>query len=234
MIELLRTANLYSGSNKFSAPMEISVTEITGGDPWQMYLRRKYDVVSEPKVTHGTLGSIFDLGMRQLAGELGLESGGRVKKQFGKYTLTGEFDLVDRAKKIVYDVKLTKVYALMMWNKEPLEHGYTQQINMYRYLFDMEDYTGAIAWFLKDQSDLKKGDPKEALVVTEVPTLPKVFLTKKLESFIEQMEQHQQEEGNGKCEDRWANDMRCKNYCDCKSVCPYAQSRGYNGTSNDW
>ena len=234
MIEKLRTANLYSGTNKFQHPLEISVTEITAGDPWQMYLRRKFDAKPEPKVTHSTLGSIFDLGMRQMSEELGLKSGGRVKKKFGKYIITGEFDLVDEEQKIIYDVKLTKVYALMQFQKEPLEHGYTQQLNMYRYLFDMEDYKGVIAWFLKDQSDLKKGDPKETLVLTEVPSLPKIVLTKKLEHYIEKMESYQKDEQAGQCEDRWANDIRCKNYCDSKSVCPYAKRRGYNGSTLDW
>lgn len=224
----------YSFYNGTKDGKTVSVTELGGDDVLQMALRRLHEVKREDKISQATLGSIFDMGMRQVANESGIVSLSRKRKTFGEWTISGEGDLFDEELNIIYDVKLSKIYALEMFRKDPKNHQYTKQLNWYRYLYDNPTAELRLLWFLKDQSDVNEKHPKEALVCEDVPYIDKEVLLAEAKEKIIQLEFMLENGVHGKCKDTWSNDMRCKSYCDCKSVCPHAEARGYNRTTASW
>lgn len=223
----LREYEFYTGEKKKSG--SISVTELSGDDMLQMVLRRKFDVPKDDKIGQNTLGSIFDLGMRHIAIETGLKSMERVKKILPNgWVLSGEGDLIDDEQKTIYDVKLTKIYALEQFRKDKKNHQYTKQLNYYRLLYGKEDYNLFLMWFLKDQTEAKLDHPREALVTTEVPKLDEKELLKYAIERTNELEVQLDVDvsKDAKCDDVWGGN-RCKFYCDVKEVCPYAKSKGY-------
>lgn len=228
-MQWLRDYPFYNGNKQGK---RVSVSEISGDDVLQMYLRRAFNLEREDKITQATLGSIFDLGMREIARESGLTSMHRVEKLLPNgWILSGEGDLYDSEKNIIYDVKLTKIYALEQWKKEPNGHQYTKQLNWYRILCN-ESAELRLLWFLKDQTETKADHPKEALVQTVVPRLEQSELLKEASEKIELLEM-MLENGVGKdvqCKDTWGG-LRCKLYCEAREVCPYAKSKGFGRTT---
>lgn len=224
----IREYNFYSGYKKERG--NISVTELSGDDMLQMVLRRKFDVPKDDKIGQNTLGSIFDLGMRSVAMQSGILSMSRVKKVLDNgWILSGEGDLCDDEHKIIYDVKLTKIYALEQFRKNPKNHQYTKQLNYYRLLYGKEDYNLFLMWFLKDQTETKLDHPREAIVTTEVPKLDEKELLKYAIDRTNELEMQLDVNvsNDAKCSDVWGGN-RCKFYCDVKEVCPYAKSKGYS------
>ena len=230
-MEWIKQHEFYTGKRE---KFQVSVSELSGDDVLAIYLRREHDIVKEDKITQATLGSIFDLGIRQVANEQGLESLGRVLRTFDKWVISGEGDLIDRENNTIIDVKLTKIYALEQWKKDPLKHQYTKQLNWYRVLMGDESTKLQLYWFLKDQTETKDTHPKEALVVTDVPVMDEVKLFGEMIEKLYQLEALYNGGKREKCDDTWGNDTKCRLFCDCKSVCPYASKRGYNKATFGW
>lgn len=232
-MEWLKDVEFYTGDRKKSR-YEVSVTELAGDDALAMFLRRTCDIEREPKITQATLGSIFDLGMREIAVQEGFESLSRVKRTFEKWTISGEGDLYNREENVIIDVKLTKLYAMEQWQKKPKEHQYTIQLNWYRVLVGDDKTKLQLYWFLKDQTETNDKHPKEALVVTDVPILDEVELFGFMREKLYELEALYNGGKKEKCNDTWGNDLKCKLFCDCKEVCPYATRRGYNKATFGW
>ena len=216
----------------------ISVSELSGSEPFQMALERAYVYDREKRVTQMTLGSIFDAGMRCLAKDLGLVSCGRKTIKFDvdgvSYTISGEPDLYSKEDNIIYDVKLTQIYSLKKWQENPKEHQYTTQLNWYRYMSDTKPNI-KLLWFLKDQKDTNTKDGIfDALSETEVPIIDDKTLIENAKEKIIAMNSYLENGCRGECQDKWGNDMKCRLYCSQKAVCPYANKRGYNKVVSQW
>ena len=69
LLDALRKHNFYNGETKRTTD-SFSVSEIAGGDVLQLVLRRLHDIPVEEKVTQATLGSIFDIGLRNVINDL--------------------------------------------------------------------------------------------------------------------------------------------------------------------
>ena len=227
--DVVKSYSFYSGDR--TDIDKLSVTEITGGEPLQIALTRKHsDEISRDKITQATIGSIFDLGFKNM----GFEPE-RIKIDIDGFTVSGEPDIFQDG--VLVDNKLTKKYALKMWEKEKEKHQYTLQINFYRMMLEnqgKEVKDMQIAWWIKDQSDVKAGDP-QALVETKVPHIE--------DSKLLDIARGVHEEARGilegkiltqKCNNTFGNDMRCKSYCDVKEFCPYAKKRGYTKVTSGW
>lgn len=229
LTDIIKNYKFYHGDR--SDADRLSVTEIFGGQPLQIALTRKhYDELDGKDITQATLGSIFDLGIKNMGYDAD-----RMEKEHNGFTISGEPDFFEDGH--LKDIKLTKKFALMMWEKNPKEHQYTLQLNAYRMMLedkDKEVKSMSICWFLKDQSDVKDGDPP-ALVETEVPHIDDEYMLDKateVHSDVRGMLDGRIE--MTKCDDRWKNDFRCKHYCDVKKFCPYAIKRGYCKTTFGW
>ena len=238
VLELIRGHEFYTGDR--SIHNKVSVTEISGSDVLQMYLARRFPDAKEPdKVGQNTLGSIFDGGMRDLVAANGkgedvdIENGVRFQIELPNgFILSGEPDVIDNGNKWIVDTKLSKMYAVKMMGKEGAKHQYAQQVNYYR-LDKRNHFKMFILWGLKDQSDVKKDHPTEAMVLVEVPKINDTWLIQNAVEKTEELKLMLETDNvKAKCDDTWANDMRCKSYCDKKSVCPYAKKRGYNGAGS--
>ena len=240
-LDVLRGVEFYSGDKGDSN--RVSVSEVAGGNLLQSYLMRTKNYSKTEKLSQATIGNLADIGLRSLAidGSLGesVQSGVRVLKVLPNgVTLSGECDLIDHKNKIIYDLKITKMFAYQQIKKEMSSHNYAVQLNYYRLLYGI-DYRMVLVLGLKDQSDVEtsKAYMEEAFVLHEVSAINDKELTDRAitySSTLKSMIEGAMSPPN-KCEDTWGNDMKCKYYCEVKSVCPYAKSKGIvSSIPSDW
>ena len=227
LLDALRKHDFYSGETQRTVEL-FSVSEIAGDDTLQLALRRLHDIPIEEKVTQATLGSIFDIGLRNVVGDLNEKfgthfySGHRMEKELPNgITISGETDILDSENKWIYDAKLSKIFAMQMCEKEK-DHHYRLQLNLYRWLLG-DNYRMFLLWGLKDQSDANPKHPNEAMMLKEVEHIADdslisiaVVKSNKVISIVNGNEQ-----APTKCKDTWRNDVRCKYYCDVCQFCPY-------------
>jgi hypothetical protein len=240
-LDKLRSVEFYSGSK--SESNRVSVSEVASGNLLQSYLMRTKNYSKVEKLSQATIGNLADIGLRSLAidGSLGdsIHSGVRVLKVLSNgTTLSGECDLIDHENKIIYDLKITKMFAYTQIKKEGDSHHYAIQLNYYRLLYG-QDYRMVLVLGLKDQSDVEtsKSFMEEAFVLHEVKAIDDNVLKQKALSFSNSLSEmiNGNIEVPDKCDDTWGNDMKCKYYCEVKSVCKYAKNRGYaSAITSDW
>ena len=237
LLDKLKEVKFYNGDK--TVKNQISVTEVTGGEVLQAYFARKYPDIKKTKVGQFTLGSIFDYGMRQLVldSKMGgeMQSGERMNYTLPNgYTLTGEPDILDIESKVIYDVKLTKVYAWKKTVEEGAKHAYAKQLNYYR-LLDGRDFKMALFMALKDQNEAKPTDPN-AIEIVEVAKIEDgvligdaVKISDSLQRLLDGVDKLPE-----KCNDLWGGN-KCKFYCDYNTVCEYAKRSGHTPTlSQAW
>lgn len=240
-LDVLRGVEFYSGDK--GDANRVSVSEVAGGNLLQSYLMRTKNYTKVDKLSQATIGNLADIGLRSLAidGSLGdsVQSGARVLKVLSNgMTLSGECDLIDHDNKIIYDLKITKMFAYQQIKKEGALHHYAVQLNYYRLLYG-EDYRMVLVLGLKDQSDVEtsKSYMEEAFVLHEVERIDNDMLKNMATSYSNSLKG--MIDGYvtvpNKCSDTWGNDMKCKYYCEVKSVCPYAKSKGIaSSIPSDW
>jgi len=232
LIEVIREYKFYNGDR--TDPMKVSVSEVSGGDVHQAYLARKFPDLKKPsKISQATMGSIYDMGLRDIVEEIPYMRNGdrREMKLPNGFTLTGEADHIDDHNKHLIDGKLSKIYAFKQAEKEA-KHHYRLQLNFYRILYDIRDYKMFLYWSLKDQSDVKADHPDEALVPFEVDVISDQWLIDKAVEFSDELKKRiDNNDPKEKCDDIWGG-MRCKMYCDNAPACEYAKKKGYVGARN--
>jgi hypothetical protein len=230
LIDELRDYKFYDGDR--SRADKVSVSEVSGSDVHQAYLNRKFPDLKKPsKISQATMGSIYDMGLRQIVDSIdGMENGKRTEYKLPNgVTLTGESDHFDHNNKQIIDGKLSKLFAMKSCQKEN-SHHYRLQLNWYRIIYGYEDYSMWLYWSLKDQSDVKADHPDEALVPVEVEPISERWLVDKAVEFSNELKQRlEHNQPKEKCDDTWRNDMRCKSYCDNAPACEYAKKKRYVG-----
>ena len=222
--EKIEAHNFYTGER---VPYTFSVTEVCDNEPLKGYLSRKFEPKSE-KVSQATLGNIFDVGMRQLVMDdvFGntVKGGVRILKQLpnGMF-LSGEPDIIDEENKVIYDVKLTKIYAYKKIIEDGVSHQYVKQLNYYNSLLG-GGYDLKLFLALKDQSDVKPNDP-EAIEILDVPFIKHDELIRVACEYGENVMAILEEKIGApkKCSDTWGNSMRCRHFCAYNHVCPYGK-----------
>lgn len=229
ILKALEEYEFYSGNNKDVS--SVSVTEVTGGEVLPAYLKRTKDAPKQDNNSQALLGNIFDVGMRELAkaGVLGdgVVSGERISMELPNgYTLTGEPDLIDTKQKIIYDVKLTKVYAWQKVLEEDTAHQYVKQLNYYRLMMEGE-YGMELFMGLKDQSDAKPKDPKaiELVSVSNIADEKLISEAVKFSDVLDAMIKGEEPIPN-RCTDIWGGN-KCKFWCSQNIVCEFAKRNGY-------
>lgn len=240
-LDVLRGVEFYSGDK--GDANRVSVSEVAGGNLLQSYLMRTKNYTKTTKLTQATIGNLADIGLRSLAIDCSLgesvQSGTRVLKVLSNgTTLSGECDLIDHENKIIYDLKITKMFAYQQIKKEGSSHHYSVQLNYYRLLYG-SDYRMALVLGLKDQSDVKtsKAYMEEAFVLHEVATIDDKQLIDRANKYSTDLKAMIDGaiKPPSKCEDTWGNDMKCKYYCEVKEVCSYAKSKGIaSSIPSDW
>lgn len=233
ILDKLKEYQFYTGSkdNKNS----VSVSEVSNYNLLQSYLERTEKVAKSKKLSQATLGNIFDIGFRQLAieGAFGEDviSGSRVFKTLSNgMVLSGECDLLSHIHKHIWDVKLSKLYAVSQVKKEGKAHQYNLQLNYYRLLYG-NDYTMSLIFGLKDQSEVEKAKLYYETAIEEVVVdyIDNNYLIARALNFTNELKSHLD---NGTapdpCDDRWSGDLKCKYYCNVMEVCSYARKKGYH------
>ena len=224
LIDDLKSVEFYTRDKK-----EIDVfsaSEISTNEPLQGYLMRTCEPMNSG-LSQATLGSIFDAGMRSLVidGKLGshYKSGERIQTVINGVKVSGEPDIIDTKNKVIYDVKLTKLYALKMIIKDVESHNYTKQLNIYNYLLG-GGYDLRLFVALKDQKDF---DPKETFNAIE-----DVAVTKYSKEKVEQMVTSYADKVNDmlsggelprKCDETFGNDLKCRFFCSYMNSCSYGK-----------
>lgn len=240
-LDVLRGVEFYSGDK--GDVNRISVSEVAGGNILQSYLMRTKNYTNTKKLSQATIGNIADIGLRSLAmdGSLGdsIQSGVRTFNVLPNgVVLSGECDLIDHDNKIIYDLKITKMFAYQQIKKEGSSHHYAVQLNYYRLLYG-KDYRMALVLGLKDQSDVEtsKSYLAEAFALHEVENIDDKQLIDRANKYgaeLKEMIEGDMKPPN-KCEDTWGNDMKCKYYCEVKEVCDYAKNKGIaSSIPSDW
>jgi hypothetical protein len=76
------------------------------------------------------------------------------------------------------------------------------------------------------RAEIAKQIPDSPIHIVDVPVMPET----EIDDYIHNRIKYHVEKPNETClpSERWSNDVRCRHFCDVKSVCPYAQSKGYN------
>jgi len=227
LLDAIRKYNFYTGDAKYTID-RVSVSEVAGNGILQMVLCRQYGTPIEGRASQATLGSIFDIGLRNLTEKLNekfethFSPGYRMEKSLPNgVTVTGEPDIIDPVNKYLYDAKLSKIYAMQMCEKE-FQHHYKIQLNLYRWLMG-EDYRMFILWGLKDQSDSDPKHPKESIMLKEVGKIDDVWLVNHAvqKSDLIKLMINGDQPIPVKCENTWRNDVRCHYYCSYNSFCRY-------------
>ncbi len=228
MIDYIKKYNFYTGE-VYTNPNKVSVTEVAGNDILQMYLARMYGRKEENVIGQATLGSIFDLGMRSLIESINksfntsFESGVRMEKELPNgVIISGQPDIVDHKNKVIYDVKLTKLFALRFYEADPTEHQYTIQLNLYRWMIS-SDYRMRLIWALKDSSHENSNNIGESMVETEVAKIEDdglVYFALRKTNLVRAIYNGQIEVPE-KCEDTWRNNSRCFYYCSVNNFCKF-------------
>jgi hypothetical protein len=238
-LDKLRGIEFYSGDK--TDLDRISVSEVASGDLLKSYLVRTKNYTKTEKLSQATIGNLADIGLRSLAidNRLGyIESGVRVKQMLSNgTTLSGECDLIDHKEKVIYDLKITKMFAYTSIKKEGLDHHYAIQLNYYRLLYGA-DYRMVLVLALKDQSDVEtsKSYMEEAFVLHEVKAIKDAELKKRALDYATNLNGmiNGTIETPKKCDDTWGNGMKCRYFCEVKSVCPHAKAMGYYSKVYDW
>ena len=238
-----------SGYDKRNNEYVISASML-GKEPLQNYLSIVYGTQHEDEITDATLGTIFHRGMETIVqdkvkkdentvGVPWMEPELSMNMPLGNgWVLSGTADLVNEVfmnHVEIHDYKLTKSYALKMYNKEKVTHPYTKQMHALELLWNHQN--GAkkervdllIEYFLKDAKALDFEKTHQTIVV---PTLasPDVFVqqiveqTNSLQAYIEAGEVPPQ------CADTWPRNSkgvirhtRCELYCSFgkAGLCPH-------------
>lgn len=220
-LDKIRDYDFYTGDK--SIDKQISVTELSLGEILPIYLSRITTELKPQKLGQHTLGSIAHLGLNVLAEKFGLTPGYRLEnKLFNGYILTGEPDVLDQKNKIIYDFKLSKVYAHKQSVAKTVSHQYWKQLNYYRILLG-GDWTMKLIWGLKDQGS--RDDFDEAIVTQTVSKINDDHLINYAINMSNKLQLALDGEISAprKCNDTW-RDLKCKMYCDYNHVCDYGKT----------
>jgi hypothetical protein len=235
LLDDIEKIEFYSGSK--NSLNTVSVSEVADNEPLIGYLKRKF----EPKksgISQATLGNIFDIGMKQIILDYKIgtyEVGKRLNYKTKKgANLTGEPDIIDPINKVIYDVKLTKVYKHTVILKDPLADAYGVQVNIYNLMFGWGSESSLLLFMgLKDQTEVKPNQPN-AIEEVNIPHIKEEKLIEMVDEYYEKVFSmlNGDEKIPVKCENTFGNDMRCKYYCDYNHVCSYGKK--YNSISSTW
>jgi hypothetical protein len=235
LLDEIEKIEFYSGVR--NSPDTVSVSEVVDNEPLIGYLKRKF----EPKVnrvSQATLGNIFDVGMKQIILDYKIgtyEVGKRLEYKTKKGAkLTGEPDIIDPINKVIYDVKLTKVYKHTVILKDPTADAYGMQVNLYKLMLGWGSESSLYLFMgLKDQSEVKPNQPN-AIEEVCIPHIKDEKLIEMVDNYYERVFSlvNGDEKIPEKCENTFGNDMRCKHYCDYNHVCKYGKK--YNSLGSTW
>jgi PD-(D/E)XK nuclease superfamily len=235
LLDDIMKIEFYSGTK--NSLETVSVSEVADNEPLIGYLKRKFEPKAE-RVSQATLGNIFDYGMKKIILDYKIgsyETGKRLNYNTKKGAkLTGEPDIIDEVNKIVYDIKLTKIYKHKVILTNPIEDAYGIQVNIYKLMLGWDDKSSLRLFMgLKDQTEVKPNQP-DAIEEVEIPHIT----PEKLENMVDDyyFSVFSMLEGKepipDKCNETFGNDLRCKHYCSYNHVCKYGKR--YNSISSTW
>lgn len=240
LINKLLSHDFYSGDR--TNEKQVSVSEVANGNVLQAVLARLHEVPKPKSLGQSHIGSLADIGLRQLAieGVLGEEvvSGCRVLMNLPNgVILSGEPDILDNEEKVIYDLKITKIYSYKEIIKQGSSHQYAKQINYYRLMFG-SDYSMVLLLALKDQSEVENSKSYMESAFVEVP-IARIDDDKLIEEAVRFSDEVKFHLENGtkpeKCEDTWQNDFKCRHYCSYNVFCDYAKKKKLiKENSGDW
>ncbi|MEM4260545.1 MAG: hypothetical protein QXG00_04875 [Candidatus Woesearchaeota archaeon] len=217
------------------------VTEILNPTKIILLTRRHYENIEIDDID--LVWSMFGTAVHNLIEQRGADTTTileeRLKKRFGKYWITGQFDCYTQHNKELRDIKVTTSYVVM-YNTRQFE--WTMQQNIYRLLLQDASYKVDKIYIDAIVKDYNKNKSKQIpnypqTIVTSIPIeiLPEQEVINFINTKFSEIEHY-----NNVCDndlpicdetDRWVNDIRCKEYCNCNVFCNYYQNN--YGDSNE-
>ena len=248
----IRKAILDCAKYKEIAPnsKEISASEF-GGDLFKIWLKQKYGVIEEDKISHNTIGSLFHIAMEKVLKHLEENNEDYaidtevplVPYKYKDFKITGTADAVVQYKDKYYiiDYKLIHEYSekmLMQDIAKNNEHNYIWQLNIYRWLYYLgtgKDADIYILAFSRGKGLNRKNKTFiEPISFIEIPKIPFSKIEEKVKEVIDWVVQNEnnKKEAMNHCDQFEYGainnvPVKCEYYCSYKNVCPLYKNNSY-------